>query len=118
MLIHYLYRDEPELGRWQSGLETISGEAKPALAATMLPLAQVHGAERGRPSGVRFGRATGASDTCSSGCERRALGRGRRAAATNAGGYLRARGSVERHEAPALVSRQARAWRAATLVVR
>jgi hypothetical protein len=41
MLIHYLYRDEPELGRWQSGLETVDGRAKPSLAATMLPLAQV-----------------------------------------------------------------------------
>ncbi len=41
MLVHYLYRDEPELARWQSGLETADGRAKPALAATMLPLAQV-----------------------------------------------------------------------------
>jgi hypothetical protein len=41
MLIHYLYRDEPELARWQSGLETTDGLAKPALNATMLPLAQV-----------------------------------------------------------------------------
>ena len=41
MLIHYLYRDEPDLGRWQSGLETIDGRPKPALAATMLPLTQL-----------------------------------------------------------------------------
>jgi hypothetical protein len=41
MLIHYLYRDEPDLGRWQSGLETVDGRAKPALAATMLPLTQI-----------------------------------------------------------------------------
>jgi hypothetical protein len=41
LLIHYLYRDEPDLGRWQSGLETIRGTPKPARAATMLPLAQV-----------------------------------------------------------------------------
>ncbi|MBA2642939.1 MAG: hypothetical protein H0U82_08440 [Actinobacteria bacterium] len=41
MLIHYLYRDEPDLGRWQSGLETVNGDAKPALQATMLPLVQV-----------------------------------------------------------------------------
>ena len=29
MLIHYLYRDEPDLARWQSGLETVRrrGEA-------------------------------------------------------------------------------------------
>jgi hypothetical protein len=46
MLIHYLFRDEPELSRWQSGLETVSGKPKPALDATMLPLTQVvrHGA--------------------------------------------------------------------------
>ena len=41
MLIHYIYRDEPELARWQSGLETVDGVPKPALRATMLPLAQV-----------------------------------------------------------------------------
>jgi hypothetical protein len=41
LLIHYLYRDEPQLSRWQSGLETVRGRPKPALAATMLPLAQV-----------------------------------------------------------------------------
>jgi hypothetical protein len=41
MLIHYLFRDEPDLARWQSGLETVSGRAKPGLDATMLPLTQV-----------------------------------------------------------------------------
>jgi hypothetical protein len=41
MLIHYLYRDEPDLGRWQSGLETIDGRPKLALLATMFPLTQV-----------------------------------------------------------------------------
>jgi hypothetical protein len=41
MLIHYLYRDEPDLARWQSGLETIDGRPKLSLAATMLPLAQL-----------------------------------------------------------------------------
>ncbi len=41
MLIHYLYRDEPDLERWQSGLETVDGDPKPALRATMLPLTQV-----------------------------------------------------------------------------
>ncbi|MGH3065465.1 MAG: hypothetical protein ACRDOF_04105 [Gaiellaceae bacterium] len=41
MLIHYLYRDEPDLARWQSGLETVEGRAKPAMGATMLPLVQV-----------------------------------------------------------------------------
>jgi len=41
MLIHYLYRDEPELPRWQSGLETVEGKVKPARAAAMVPVAQV-----------------------------------------------------------------------------
>jgi hypothetical protein len=41
MLIHYLYRDEPDPARWQSGLLGASGAAKPALRAAMLPLAQV-----------------------------------------------------------------------------
>ncbi|MBA2742343.1 MAG: hypothetical protein H0U46_10065 [Actinobacteria bacterium] len=41
MLIHYLYRDEPDLERWQSGLETVDGEAKLALQATMIPFTQV-----------------------------------------------------------------------------
>lgn len=41
MLIHYLYRDEPDLARWQSGLETVEGRAKPAMSATMLPLVQL-----------------------------------------------------------------------------
>ncbi len=50
MLIHYLYRDEPEISRFQSGLETVRGAAKPALAATMLPLAQV--ARRGTKTSV------------------------------------------------------------------
>jgi len=41
MLIHYLYRDEPDLDRWQSGLETVTGQEKPAMQAMMLPLVQV-----------------------------------------------------------------------------
>jgi hypothetical protein len=41
MLIHYLYRDEPDLARWQSGLLAAGGTPKPALRAAQLPLAQV-----------------------------------------------------------------------------
>jgi len=57
LLIHYLYRDEPELARWQSGLETIDGRVKPARAAMMLPLAQVsrHGSSAGLWGQVRPG---------------------------------------------------------------
>jgi hypothetical protein len=41
MLIQFLYRDEPDVGRFQSGLVTLGGAAKPALAAFQLPLAEV-----------------------------------------------------------------------------
>jgi hypothetical protein len=40
LLIHFLYRDEPDLARFQSGLVTLGGKAKPAYAAFELPLAQ------------------------------------------------------------------------------
>lgn len=41
LLIQYLFRDEPGLDRWQSGVETVGGITKPALGALPLPLAQV-----------------------------------------------------------------------------
>jgi hypothetical protein len=41
LLIHFLYRDEPDLDRFQSGLVTISNKVKPALAAFELPLAEI-----------------------------------------------------------------------------
>jgi hypothetical protein len=41
ILIHFLIRDEPELGGWQSGLFTIHGSPKPAFRAFGLPLAEV-----------------------------------------------------------------------------
>ena len=42
LLIHFLYEDEPELSRFQSGLVTVKAAAKPALAAFELPLAETH----------------------------------------------------------------------------
>ena len=41
VLIHYLYRDEPELGRWQSGVVTTTGVAKPARRMLETSIAQV-----------------------------------------------------------------------------
>ena len=41
LLIQFLYRDEPNLDRWQSGLVTASGRAKPAMGAVVAPLAQM-----------------------------------------------------------------------------
>jgi hypothetical protein len=40
VLIHFLVRDEPQLGGWQSGLLSISGVAKPSYWGFALPLAQ------------------------------------------------------------------------------
>jgi Cellulase (glycosyl hydrolase family 5) len=42
LLIHFLYQDEPNAARFQSGLVTLAGRAKPALAAFRLPLAETH----------------------------------------------------------------------------
>jgi len=41
ILIHFLVRDEPQLGGWQSGLLSISGVAKPSYWGFALPIAQV-----------------------------------------------------------------------------
>jgi hypothetical protein len=41
LLIHFLLRDEPVVGRWASGLFTVTGVAKPAFYAFTLPFAQV-----------------------------------------------------------------------------
>jgi hypothetical protein len=40
LLIHFLYRDEPEVSRFQSGLVTITNKVKPAFDAFEVPLAQ------------------------------------------------------------------------------
>jgi len=40
MLIHFLYRDEPTLARFQSGLMTLGDTLKPSFAAFELPLAE------------------------------------------------------------------------------
>jgi hypothetical protein len=42
LLIHFLYRDEPNPARFQSGLMTLGNKPKPALAAYALPLAETH----------------------------------------------------------------------------
>ena len=41
MLIQYLYQDEPEIGRWQSGYIAVGGSVKLSYRAAQLPLAQV-----------------------------------------------------------------------------
>jgi len=41
LLIQFLYRDEPQIARFQSGLVRLNGTRKPAFAAFQLPLAEV-----------------------------------------------------------------------------
>jgi Cellulase (glycosyl hydrolase family 5) len=41
ILVHYLVRDEPNPARWQSGLYTVRGVAKPAAAAFRIPFTVV-----------------------------------------------------------------------------
>ncbi|HEX3807970.1 MAG TPA: hypothetical protein VHV52_14455 [Gaiellaceae bacterium] len=41
MLIHFLYRDEPNISRFQSGLLTVTNKIKPAYYAFELPLAEI-----------------------------------------------------------------------------
>lgn len=41
MLIHYIVRDDTDLGGWQSGLFTAAGRAKPSYDSFRFPLAQV-----------------------------------------------------------------------------
>lgn len=41
VLIHFLVRDEPSLGGWQSGLLTVGGTEKPSYHGFALPLAEV-----------------------------------------------------------------------------
>src|SRR5204863_6974266 len=43
ILIHSLYRDEPDLGAWQSGLQTDAGKVKSSFDAFRLPFAAVPG---------------------------------------------------------------------------
>jgi hypothetical protein len=50
MLIDYLYRDEPDVGGWQSGFVTASGAAKPSRRAYMVAMAQAY--RRGRTTAV------------------------------------------------------------------
>jgi hypothetical protein len=40
ILIHYLLQDEPDVDRWQSGLQTVTAKAKPAYEAFRFPLAE------------------------------------------------------------------------------
>jgi hypothetical protein len=117
LLIHYIYRDEPDLARWQSGLETVRGRAKPALSASMVPFMQV--SRRGLRTTV-WGQVRPGD-----GPQRYVLQQRRggawanvgRARLTNAGGYL-VRSLTTRRGAQLRVWCPARKVASITLIVR
>ena len=75
-LIQFLVRDEPDLGRFQSGLFTVRGVAKPAYTRFAFRSRRSRGTARARRSGDRSGRARARARTGSS-CAREARGAGR-----------------------------------------
>jgi hypothetical protein len=91
MLIHFLYRDEPDIARFQSGLVTLTNAVKPAYAAYQLPLAQIS-------SSTLWGqlRAPAAGSTAQ--LERRVGSRWQALATVHAatGGYFRWSGKLAR----------------------
>jgi hypothetical protein len=107
LLIHFLFRDEPELARFQRGLVTVKDARKPAFNAFELPLAQL--SRQGTHTSLwgEF-RAPGAGTT---GLLERRVGSQWRTVASlhpGSGGFFRwsgtlARGSVVRVHAGALV---------------
>jgi hypothetical protein len=70
LLIHFLYRDEPTLARFQSGLVTVHDRTKPALAAFELPLAET---ARSGPTSSLWGQLRAPS--ASAGVLERRIGR-------------------------------------------
>jgi hypothetical protein len=95
LLIHFLYRDEPNAARFQSGLVTLGNKPKPALAAYELPLA-----ETGRTGTTTslWGQLRAPEAGPTAVLERRVDGTWRRLATLNGGahGFLRWRGTLTR----------------------
>jgi hypothetical protein len=107
VLIHFLYRDEPNVARFQSGLVTLGNVRKPAFAAFQLPLVQT--ARSGSRTSL-WGQLRAPSTGSTAAVERRVGSVWRRVATVHrgAGGFFRlavtlARGSVVRLHAGALV---------------
>jgi hypothetical protein len=95
LLIHFLYRDEPSLARFQSGLVTIRDRHRPALAAFELPLAET--ARTGSATSL-WGQLRAPSATGTAVLERR-VGRAWRRLATlraSSAGFFRWRGRLPR----------------------
>jgi hypothetical protein len=90
MLIHFLYRDEPSIARFQSGLVTVTNAVKVAYAAFQLPLAQIS-------SSTLWGQLRAPSAGSTARLERR-VGSGWQTLATvhAAAGYFRWNGTLVR----------------------
>jgi hypothetical protein len=91
MLIHFLYRDEPDLSRFQSGLVTLTNAVKPAYAAYRLPLAQIS-------SSTLWGQLRAPAAGSTARLERRVSSRWQTLATVHAspGGYFRWTGKLAR----------------------
>jgi hypothetical protein len=91
MLIHFLYRDEPDISRFQSGLVTITNAVKPAYAAFRLPLAQIS-------SSTLWGQLRAPAAGSTGRLERRVGSRWQTLATVHAsaGGYFRWNGKLTR----------------------
>jgi len=91
MLIHFLYRDEPNLSRFQSGLLTLTNAVKPAYAAYQLPLAQIS-------SSTFWGQLRAPAAGSTARLERRVGSRWQTLATVHAGagGYFRWNGNLAR----------------------
>jgi hypothetical protein len=95
LLIHFLYQDEPNVARFQSGLTTLAGTAKPSLAAFELPLVET-GRRNSTTSLWGQLRAPGAGRTAV--IERKVGSTWRRVAAVHGGsvGFFRWHGTLPR----------------------
>jgi hypothetical protein len=95
LLVHFLYRDEPEPARFQSGLVTLGNRAKPALAAFRLPLAET--ARRGTSTSL-WGQLRAPDTGPVARIERRVRGTWRAVATVRAGAgrFFRWRGTLPR----------------------
>ncbi|MFL5961744.1 MAG: cellulase family glycosylhydrolase [Gaiellaceae bacterium] len=91
LLIHFLYRDEPSIARFQSGLVTLTNAVKPAYAAYQLPLAQISGS-------TLWGQLRAPAEGSTASLERK-VGSGWRTVASvhaDASGYFRWSGTLVR----------------------
>ena len=104
LLIHFLYRDEPNLARFQSGLVTLGDTPKPAYAAFEAPLAETmrRGQRVGLWGQLRAPAATGQTARL----EERAGAAGQPLAIVpvTAGGFIRWTGTLPRGAVVRLVA--------------